>query len=217
MGVIYKGTLPTPENDGSESGGDWRDYYNKLYGTPYPHLEPWVLQGFVNKPTWWEAEYANDDILLYGDRRWKYLHRTVLEGQSEVNYTTFGNDGDFVPGDGVGPTAYAPGDIITLEDDDSIVAAIVTVKSVDSEHGFKGFQPWEVTDMACAQTAVSRSIGVSQPCRVSTIPPARPLAVTNRIRPKLLNIAIHFTGNSGQSLVPAYPFPFTFSPFTNSL
>ena len=77
IGIIYRGTLPTPENTGAESGGDWRDYYNKLYGTPYPHLEPWKLQRFVDKPTWWDAEYKNDDPVTYGDRRWKYIHSTT--------------------------------------------------------------------------------------------------------------------------------------------
>ena len=77
IGIIYKGQLPNPNpsslgaNTGAESGGDWRDYYQKLYGTPYPHLEPWKLQGYIDKPTWWEAEYRNDDVGTYGNRRWK--------------------------------------------------------------------------------------------------------------------------------------------------
>ena len=77
IGAIYKGLLPTPENTGAESGGDWRDYYQKLYGTPYPHLEPWKLQGYIDKPSWWEAEYRNDDPVTYGNRRWKYIHATT--------------------------------------------------------------------------------------------------------------------------------------------
>jgi hypothetical protein len=77
QGAIYKGTLPTPENTGAESGGDWKDYYNKLYGTPYPHLEPWKLQRYVDKPLWWDAEYKNDDTVTYGNRRWKYIHSTT--------------------------------------------------------------------------------------------------------------------------------------------
>ena len=128
LGVIYKGTLPSPDNTGSESGGDWRDYYKKLYGTPYPHLEPWILQGYTDKPTWWEAEYTNDDISIWGNRRWKYLHQTVIEGQSQFLYTGFGDNGTFVAGDGAGGTAYAPGDTITLSD-----GSIVTVNIIDGD------------------------------------------------------------------------------------
>ena len=57
---------PSPSNLGTESGGDWRDLYTKLYGTAYPHLEPWKLQGYTSKPTWWDTEYADTT----GTRRW---------------------------------------------------------------------------------------------------------------------------------------------------
>ena len=87
-GSIYSGILPSPIieptefnpgkpnnlNDGSESGGDWRDLYEKFYGTPYPHLEPWILQGYTSKPDWWDGEYLNDDISKWGSRTWKYKH-----------------------------------------------------------------------------------------------------------------------------------------------
>jgi len=82
QGIIYSGTLPSLQstsepnnlNNGSESGGDWRDLYTKMYGTPYPHVEPWVLQGYSNKPEWWDEEYLNDDIAQWGERTWKYKH-----------------------------------------------------------------------------------------------------------------------------------------------
>lgn len=37
----------------------WHTMYEKLYGTRYPHLEPWILQGYSTKPTWWDAAYAS--------------------------------------------------------------------------------------------------------------------------------------------------------------
>lgn len=55
----------------------WQETYNRWYGTPYPHLEPWKLQGFPDKPTWWDVQYSNDDPLVYGNRRWKYIHATT--------------------------------------------------------------------------------------------------------------------------------------------
>lgn len=54
-------------------GGTWQDLYQRVYGTPYPHLEPWVLQGFTGKPTWWDTEYK--DLTL--TRRWIYNHATT--------------------------------------------------------------------------------------------------------------------------------------------
>lgn len=55
------------------NGGTWQDLYTKAYGTPYPHLEPWKLQGYLDKPEWWDVEYADDT----GTRRWKYVHPTT--------------------------------------------------------------------------------------------------------------------------------------------
>lgn len=46
--------------------GCWQQLYTEWYGTPYPNLEPWRLQGFTSKPTWWEDEYADTT----GTRRW---------------------------------------------------------------------------------------------------------------------------------------------------
>ena len=47
--------------------GTWAGVYKNVFGTYYPHLEPWVLQGYASKPTWWDAEYADTT----GTRRWK--------------------------------------------------------------------------------------------------------------------------------------------------
>lgn len=98
-GLAYSGTLPSSTNDGSESGGDWRDYYNKLYGTPYPHLEPWKLQGYNGKPDWWDAEYENVEPLKWGVRRWNYKHGfsivDVTQSFGSLVNDTFSIDGDF--------------------------------------------------------------------------------------------------------------------------
>jgi len=44
----------------------WQALYTSWYGTPYPHLEPWKLQGFDGKPTWWDTEYKQTN----GTRTW---------------------------------------------------------------------------------------------------------------------------------------------------
>ncbi len=75
-------TITTSPRVGSPSGvtkGWWLSLYQELYGTPYPHLEPWALQGFTSKPTWWDTQYKVDpdnatDVARYGTRRWRYIH-----------------------------------------------------------------------------------------------------------------------------------------------
>ena len=73
-GLMFKGTPPSiAGNTGAESASYWKGLYTQLYGTPYPNLEPWKLQGYDGKPTWWDAQYKNDDPTVYGPRRWKQL------------------------------------------------------------------------------------------------------------------------------------------------
>ena len=62
-------TCPT----GIGIGGAWQDLYYKTYGTAYPHLEPWVLQSYKDKPQWWDSQYLNTS----GNRRWIYNHATT--------------------------------------------------------------------------------------------------------------------------------------------
>lgn len=142
-GIIYSGVLPSlitisqPNNlnDGSESGGDWRDLYTKIYGTPYPHAEPWVLQGYIDKPDWWDEEYLNDDVEQWGDRKWKYKHgfdivlsnNDGFDGQSllgsPITYGQFGIAGDF-------HTNFYSGQSFTV--DESVThAGVYTIASRD--------------------------------------------------------------------------------------
>lgn len=101
-GIIYLGLLPSLKtqsqpfnlNDGSESGGDWRDLYEKVYGTPYPHKEPWILQGYFDKPDWWDEEYLNDDVNQWGNRTWKYKHGFDITAAS-ITDNAFEIDGNF--------------------------------------------------------------------------------------------------------------------------
>jgi len=46
-------------NISNKWGSRWYTIYTELYGTPYPHLEPWKLQGYTKKPTNWDHLYAN--------------------------------------------------------------------------------------------------------------------------------------------------------------
>lgn len=48
------------------TAGTWQALYQNVFGTAYPHLEPWILQGYANKPSWWDIQYADTS----GSRRW---------------------------------------------------------------------------------------------------------------------------------------------------
>lgn len=59
---------PTPD-----MAGAWQELYTRWYGTPYPQLEPWKLQGYPDKPTWWDTMYLAP---VGSGRRWIYNHAT---------------------------------------------------------------------------------------------------------------------------------------------
>lgn len=65
---------PFVDNRDLTWAGAWQGIYKSVYGTYYPHLEPWVLQGFSDKPSWWDTEYKDDT----GARRWKRVMWTRI-------------------------------------------------------------------------------------------------------------------------------------------
>ena len=74
---------------GDNIGGCWQDIYEKIYGTAFPHREPWILQGYEEKPGWWDTEYKDTT----GARKWIYNHGTgigmwanILDGIVPVGY-----------------------------------------------------------------------------------------------------------------------------------
>ena len=48
-------------------GSFWKQIYEFQYGTAYPHLEPWKLQNYKDKPEQWDSIYGD----VTGTRRWK--------------------------------------------------------------------------------------------------------------------------------------------------
>jgi hypothetical protein len=60
---------PVTGSELTDLAGSWQGLYEKVYGTPYPHLEPWKLQGYIDKPEWWDTIYLNTS----GQRRWNSL------------------------------------------------------------------------------------------------------------------------------------------------
>ena len=46
------------DSNGRYFDGNWRGIYRYLFGTDRPHLAPWEMLGFGDKPSWWENSYG---------------------------------------------------------------------------------------------------------------------------------------------------------------
>ncbi|QDJ96482.1 hypothetical protein Xoosp13_296 [Xanthomonas phage Xoo-sp13] len=107
---------PLTGNISYNTAGTWQALYENVYGTAYPHLEPWKLQGYVNKPTWWDTEYAD----ITGLRRWKIvMWANVFNGIVPTSGTTpAGNPGTSVPGQITNRFSYLPVNVSGTTTDD---------------------------------------------------------------------------------------------------
>lgn len=64
--------------------GYWAGVYLNVFGTSYPHREPWVLQQFVSKPDWWDEWYADTT----GARVWNAeMWTNVLANRIPAQYS----------------------------------------------------------------------------------------------------------------------------------
>lgn len=79
-----------------DTAGTWQALYENVFGTAYPHLEPWVLQGYENKPLWWDTQYADTT----GTRQWTaIMWNNIFDGIIPV--------GRIAPNGSVGTGAFA--------------------------------------------------------------------------------------------------------------
>ena len=88
------GNNPTVSKNFTTLSGSWQALYEQVYGTPYPHLEPWVLQGYDSKPSWWDATYLETNKSY--NRRWKpSMWDNILSGRVPTSgVTPFGANGN---------------------------------------------------------------------------------------------------------------------------
>jgi hypothetical protein len=52
----YNYSFMTSPN-GTSLPGFWRSVYKQAYDTDRPHITPWEMLGFSQKPTWWDSKY----------------------------------------------------------------------------------------------------------------------------------------------------------------
>lgn len=56
----------------------FQQIYINLFNTPYPHLEPWALQGYTDKPLWWDSEYYDVGTLSYLPQMWENIFDGIV-------------------------------------------------------------------------------------------------------------------------------------------
>ena len=77
--VVYDGGITVFKPNVASAaawGARWHSINEAVFNTPYPHLEPWKLQLYREKPTWWDEEYKD----LTGSRRWMSTMWTAIQG-----------------------------------------------------------------------------------------------------------------------------------------
>lgn len=55
----------------------WYTMYEMIYGTRYPHITPWVLQGYNKKPIWWDDEYTST-TRRWSEVMWENIRQGVV-------------------------------------------------------------------------------------------------------------------------------------------
>lgn len=97
-----------PQTGGNNTSvfSSWQALYDSVYNTPYPHLEPWKLQGYDSKPEYWDAQYRDATNV----RRWKLVMWTnILTGIIPVGKTApDGNVGLGTPNQITNLYSYVP-------------------------------------------------------------------------------------------------------------
>lgn len=55
-------------------GASYKEIYNNLFNTPYPNIEPWKIQGYKLKPSWWDTYYKdNTNTRLWNSLMWSNI------------------------------------------------------------------------------------------------------------------------------------------------
>jgi hypothetical protein len=66
----YNSTL---DRYGRNVPGNWRGIYRWYFDTDRPHIAPWEMLGFSEKPSWWEDEYGAAPYTSGNTKLWEHL------------------------------------------------------------------------------------------------------------------------------------------------
>lgn len=77
----YKQSIPNtpPGSVTVEPCSSWQELYSRWYNTPYPNLEPWKIQGYHDKPTWWDETFKDTTgTRLWTDAMWTDIRNRIV-------------------------------------------------------------------------------------------------------------------------------------------
>ena len=104
------------DTDGALLPGSWRSCYEYFFDTQYPHLYPWQMLGFSEKPSWWEtrygpAPYTSGNTILWNDLEAGYIAEGSRQGY-DLRFARPGLSSSMIPVDIYG-NLRPPVEIIT--------------------------------------------------------------------------------------------------------
>lgn len=76
LGIENEPSLTIVQNP-TKWGSHWKEIYKQQYNTSYPHLEPWKLQGYIEKPTQWDAVYKVDGAWTL--QMWDNIRKGIID------------------------------------------------------------------------------------------------------------------------------------------
>jgi len=121
--------------------GNWRSWFYNLYDTDKPHLCPWEMLGFSQKPVWWNSEYGAAPYLPTNTALWEDLENGYIRG---------GNN------PGVNSLYVRPGlaQIKPVDADGNLIdPQLLAINILDSNIR----EPWKFGEWGAAETAWRRS------------------------------------------------------------
>lgn len=66
---------------GVPTGARWFTIYAEYFGTARPNLQPWILQGYTSKPTWWQQMYGDTTgTRLWTTQMWNDILNDTVPG-----------------------------------------------------------------------------------------------------------------------------------------
>lgn len=110
--------------DGFVLRGSWRNLFEQFYDTQTPHLTPWEMLGFSEKPSWWESTpNIGDGFTGYGPGPWPDVHPMWVDLEAglirrgnragvDERFARPGLIADHLPVDAVGDLLPTPADCI---------------------------------------------------------------------------------------------------------
>jgi hypothetical protein len=64
--------------NGNNAPGNWRAIFKLYFDTDRPHIAPWEMLGFGDKPDWWESEYGPAPYTSGNELLWEDLEKGII-------------------------------------------------------------------------------------------------------------------------------------------